>query len=107
LTRSLIQQLAKAGDKEAVRKILLSDSKTKTKSKSREDIPRMYLDLLIGRFDVNEILRIERIEDPETSISNKWVDLSIDTVKQLIQQGDAHALKEIKNSIHKRASREM
>lgn len=67
----------------------------------------MYLDLLIGRFDVNEILRIERIEDPETSISNKWVDLSIDTVKQLIQQGDAHALKEIKNSIHKRASREM
>jgi hypothetical protein len=108
LTRSLIQQLAKAGDKEAVRKILLSDSKTKTKSKSREDIPRMYLDLLIGRFDVNEILRIERIEeDPKTSISNKWVDLSIDTVKQLIQQGDAHALKEIKNSIHKRASREM
>jgi NTE family protein len=107
LTRSLIQKLAKPGDKEAVRKILLNDS-SKRKSKSREDIPRMYLDLLIGRFDVNEILRIERIEeDPETSISNKWVDLSIDTVKQLIQQGDAHALKEIKKNIHKTASRDM
>jgi NTE family protein len=102
LTRNLIQQLAKAGDKEVVRKILLNDSKTK--SKSREDIPRMYLDLLIGRFDVNEILTIERTEHPETSISNKWVDLSIDTVKQLIQQGEAHALEKIENSIHKRAS---
>jgi NTE family protein len=106
LTRTLIRQLAKPDDKEAVRKILLNGSKRKRKSKSREDIPRMYLDLLIGRFDVNEILRIEREEPPETSISNKWVDLSIDTVKRLIQQGDADALKEIKNSIHKRASRE-
>jgi len=37
---------------------LLNDSKTR--SKFREGKSRMFLDLLIGRFDVNERLRLER-----------------------------------------------
>jgi NTE family protein len=91
LTRNLIQQLAKGGDnnKQVARRILLDDSKTK--STFREDIPRKYLDLLIGRFDVNEKLRLERTEDPETTISNKWVDLSIQTVTKLFNQGKGDA----------------
>jgi NTE family protein len=85
LTRNLIQQHSKVGDKEVVRKILLDDSKTQ--SKFREGMPRKYLDLLIGRFDVNEILKLERKEHPEDTISNKWVDLSHQTVMHLIEEG--------------------
>ena len=93
LTRNLIQQLSKVGDKETARKILLNESKAK--SKFREDMPRKYIDLIIGRFDVNERFKLERTEDPETTISNKWVDLSIQTVDQLIEQGKRDALKHI------------
>jgi len=104
LSRDLVQQLAKdavgasgqeAVKKEAARKILLNDSKTK--SKFRDGTPRSYLDLLIGRFNVNENLRIERIENNETTISNKWTDLSIQTISQLIDQGKKDALREISN----------
>jgi predicted acylesterase/phospholipase RssA len=102
LVRDLVQQLAKdaiSGNgqeeikREAARKILLNDSKTV--SKFREETPRTYLDLLIGRFDVKEPFRIERREDSETTISNKWTDLSRQTIKQLIEQGKKDALEEI------------
>ena len=85
LTKNLIQQLSKVGDKELVRKILLDDSKTE--SKSREGIPRKYLDLLIGRFDVDEQLKLERKDRAEDTISNKWVDLSRKTIRDLIEEG--------------------
>jgi hypothetical protein len=85
LTRSLIQHLSKVGDKETVRKILLDDSKTE--SNFREGLPRKYLDLLIGRFDVNEKLKLERKEHAEYTISNKWVDLSHKTIRDLIDEG--------------------
>jgi NTE family protein len=104
LVRDLVQQLAKdaistegqeAVKKEAARKILLNDSKTK--SKFRDGRPRTYLDLLIGRFDVNEKLKIERTEDNQDTISNKWTDLSPETISKLIRQGEQDALKEIAN----------
>jgi hypothetical protein len=85
MTRNLIQYLSKVGDKVAVRKILLNDSKTK--SKFREDMPRKYLDLLIGRFDVNEKMKLERKERAEDTISNKWVDLSRKTISDLFDEG--------------------
>jgi hypothetical protein len=81
--------------KEAAHKILLNDSKTK--SKFRDGRPRTYLDLLIGRFDVNEKLKIERTEDNQDTISNKWTDLSPETISKLIRQGEQDALKEIAN----------
>lgn len=101
LARDLIQQLTKdaiAGNrqeeegkiKEAVRNILLNDSKTV--SKFRDQTPRTYLDLLIGRFDVKEKFRIERREDNKNTISNKWTDLSHQTIRQLIDQGKEDAL---------------
>jgi NTE family protein len=102
LARDLVQELAKdatAGNgqeeikREAARKILLNDSKTA--SKFREGTPRTYLDLLIGRFDVKETFRIERREGNKTTISNKWTDLSHQTIKQLIEQGKEDASEEI------------
>jgi hypothetical protein len=103
LARDLIRQLAKdaiadngqeeAKRKEAARKILLNDSKKA--SKFRDGMSRTYLDLLIGRFDVKETFRIERREDNENSISNKWTDLSHQTIEQLIKQGKEDASKKI------------
>ena len=102
VVRELVQQMAKDTvgangqehvKKEVARKILLNDSKTK--SKFRDGRPRTYLDLLIGRFDVNEKLRIERTEDNQDTISNKWTDLSPETISQLIEQGKRDASKEI------------
>ncbi len=103
LARDLVQQLAKDAvgsgggqegvKKDAARKILLNDSKTK--SKFRDGRQRTYLDLLIGRFDVNEKLRIERTENNQTTISNKWTDLSHETISELIEQGEQDALVKI------------
>lgn len=90
LTRNLIQQLSKVGgNKEVVRKILLDDSKTE--SKFREGMPRKYLDLLIGRFNVNEKLKLEPKEDAEVTISNKWADWSSMTISGLLGQGKRDA----------------
>lgn len=103
LARDLIRRLAKdaiadngqeeAKRKEAARTILLNDSKKA--SKFRDGMSRTYLDLLIGRFDVKETFRIERREDNENSISNKWTDLSHQTIEQLIKQGKEDASKKI------------
>jgi hypothetical protein len=78
VVRDLVNQLAKDGvsadgqgevvKKEAADRIRLNDSKTK--SKFRDGRPRTYLDLLIGRFDVNEKLRIERTEDNKDIVTN-------------------------------------
>lgn len=87
------QQQLPLQKREAARKILLNDSKTT--SKFREGTPRTYLDLLIGRFDVKETFRIKRREDNKTTISNKWTDLSRQTIKQLIEQGREDASEEI------------
>jgi NTE family protein len=102
LARDLVQQLAKdaiSGNgqeetkRELARKILLNDSKTV--SKFREGTPRTYLDLLIGRFDIKEPFKVERIEDNKTTISNKWTDLSHQTIEELIKQGIKDASKKI------------
>jgi hypothetical protein len=102
LARDLVQQLAKdaiSGDgqekvkREAAREILLNDSKTV--SKFREGTPRTYLDLLIGRFDIKEPFKIERREDNKNTISNKWTDLSHQTIEELIKQGKKDASKKI------------
>jgi hypothetical protein len=53
--------------------------------------------LLIGRFDVNEKLKIERTENNEDTISNKWTDLSPETISKLIEKGKQDASKEIES----------
>jgi NTE family protein len=61
------------------------------RSKFRTGKPRMYMDLLKGKFDVNEVLRIERRDDLH-SISNKWADWSSMTISELFNEGKKDAL---------------
>ena len=48
--------------------------------------PRQYKEIIEGRFDIAEIVRIERIND-ENTISDKTFDFSIGTVMQLLENG--------------------
>jgi NTE family protein len=73
--------------KEEVSKIL----NKLAKSRFRTGKPRMYIDLLKGKFDVNEALRIERYDDHH-SISNKWADWSGITISSLLEEGKKNAL---------------
>jgi NTE family protein len=68
---------------------------TYSKSKFRTGEQRRYVDLLKGRFDVNNVIRIERQDDPHT-ISNKWADFSSGTIKEMITNGYSQALDQLK-----------
>ena len=48
--------------------------------------PRKYKDMVEGRFDIAEIIRIERKNDGNT-ISDKIFDFSSGTIKQLMNDG--------------------
>jgi hypothetical protein len=61
------------------------------KSKFRTGKQRRYKDLLKGKFDVNEVLRIERRDDVD-SISNKWADWSSVTISRLLDEGKKDTL---------------
>jgi NTE family protein len=65
------------------------------KSKFRTGEHRKYVDLLKGRFDVNNVVRIERLDDPHT-ISNKWSDFSSGTINKMIADGYQQALDQLK-----------
>lgn len=61
---------------------------------------RKYVDLLKGRFDVNNVIRIERQDDPHT-ISNKWADFSSGSIKEMIMNGYSQALDHLKQLEYK------
>lgn len=69
--------------------------KMKGKSSHRTAGPRNYQDLLNGRFDVN-VITIERTNNVEFDISNKMLDYSSDTIKQLMDDGRDDALRIIR-----------
>jgi NTE family protein len=48
--------------------------------------PRQYREIIEGRFDIAEIIRIERNND-ENTIADKTFDFSIGTIEQLLQCG--------------------
>jgi NTE family protein len=73
--------------KEEVSKILSKPAK----SRFRTGEPRKYVDLLKGKFGVNEVLRVERRDDLH-SISNKWADWSSITISSLLEEGKKDAL---------------
>ena len=60
--------------------------KDKATSTLRNGKKRKNGDLLVGKFEINKIIRIERKDDPE-SISEKWADLSKKIIDKLIKQG--------------------
>lgn len=68
------------------------------RSMQRTGNERKYRDLAAGRFGLNQVVRIERTDDPHT-ISNKWFDFSFSTISQLIQQGIDETLVTLVNNI--------
>jgi hypothetical protein len=48
--------------------------------------PSRYLDILQGRFQIDEIIRVNRKNDADT-ISNKTFDFSSETVNRLLNRG--------------------
>ena len=70
-------------EKEEINKIL---SETTPRSRHRNGDERQYENLMNGRFDVN-VIRIERKQNVELDISNKMLDYSADTIRQLMQDG--------------------
>jgi hypothetical protein len=78
---------AKRIPKDEISKIL----KQPAKSRFRTGEPRKYVDLLKGKFDVNEVLRVERKDDVH-SISNKWADWSSITIASLLEEGKRDTL---------------
>ena len=58
---------------------------------SRDNQPRYFYDLIGKRFDIMDVLKIQR-KDDEHTISDKIYDFSPDTVSNLIKEGENDAL---------------
>ncbi|MGH9976077.1 MAG: hypothetical protein ACRD8Z_09630 [Nitrososphaeraceae archaeon] len=56
--------------------------------------PRYFSDLIYKRFDIDEVIKIQRKDDIHT-ISDKIFDFSSDTILNLIEEGEKDALKDI------------
>ena len=61
---------------------------------TRENRPRYFYDLIGKRFDIEDVLKIQR-KDDEHTISDKIFDFSSDTVSNLIKEGEKDALQAI------------
>ena len=67
--------------------------------------PRQYKEIIEGRFDIAEIIRIERIND-ENTISDKTFDFSIGTVMQLLKNGYDDTMNFINEEMSKNITQE-
>ena len=83
LVRDLIKIARENGAKDEIINGLLN---RQTKYHGQLLKPRQYKEIIEGRFDIAEIVRIERIND-ENTISDKTFDFSIGTVMQLLKSG--------------------
>jgi NTE family protein len=83
LVRELLKVGKEHGLKDAIIDNLLSQ---KTKFHGQFLKPRRFADILEGRFQIDEIIRVERKND-EYTISNKTFDFSTETIKLLLDRG--------------------
>ena len=58
--------------------------------------PRQYKEIVEGRFDIGEIIRLER-KNTENTISDKTFDFSEGTIRELLNEGHKDALDLIKS----------
>ena len=88
LVRALIKMAEEHGVKDDLINNLLNQ---KTKFKGEFVRSRRFQDILEGRFQIDEIIRVNRKNDEHT-ISNKTFDFSSETIKLLLERGynDAH-----------------
>jgi NTE family protein len=83
LVRELIILAKEAGVKDKDISSLLNQ---RTKYHGMNLRPKLYKEIVEGRFDINRIIRIERKND-ENTISDKTFDFSSGTIMQLIKDG--------------------
>jgi NTE family protein len=93
LTRSLIEVAKDHGVKEDIINKLLNQ---KTKFHGEVAKARTFRDVLEGRFQIDEVIRVDRKND-EYTISNKTYDFSSGTIKLLIERGYSDALDDFNN----------
>lgn len=81
--------------KRNLKAILIQEQRTT----SHKQKPRYYYDLLLKKFDVEEVIKVQRKDDKHT-ISDKIFDFSSITIKNLIREGEKDTMNElIKNEI--------
>ena len=95
LVRSLIKVAEEEGVKKTIIKNLL-DQKTRFHGKFIK--PGRFLDILEGRFQIDDIIQVNRKNDEHT-ISNKIFDFSVETIQLLLKQGYNDALDGFKEYI--------
>ena len=96
LVRDLIRKAKENGIKDKVITDLLNQ---RTKYHGLSWRPRLNKEIIEGRFDIDEIIRIERKND-EHNISDKTFDFSSGTIAQLLKDGYEDTM----NYIHTKAS---
>ncbi len=88
----LTRELLKVAEEKGVDKNFLSNLLNRKTNFHGEFLkPRRFQDILEGRFQIDEIIRVNRENDLDT-ISNKTFDFSSDTVKHLLERGYIDAL---------------
>ena len=88
LVRGLIKVAEEHGVKEDIIKILLNQ---KTRYHGKYIKPGRFLDIVEGRFQIDDIIQVNRKNDEHT-ISNKIFDFSVETIKLLFNLGYNDAL---------------
>jgi len=88
LVRALIKVAEEHGVKEDIIKILLNQ---KTRYHGKYIKPGRFLDIVEGRFQIDDIIQVNRKNDEQT-ISNKIFDFSVETIKLLFKLGYNDAL---------------
>lgn len=78
------------GFKKRFEKIINTEQRTLTRTTKE----RYFSDLIYNRFDICDVIKIQRKDDIHT-ISNKIFDFSSNTILTLIEEGERDALKEI------------
>lgn len=63
--------------------------------------PRLYREIVEGRFSIDEVIRIERKTDEHT-ISNKIFDFSVGTIRQLLTDGYSDASDSLQKYVQQR-----
>lgn len=99
LVKDLIRKAKENGIKDKVITDLLNQ---RTKYHGLSWRPRLNKEMIEGRFDIEEIIRIERKND-EHNISDKTFDFSSGTIAQLLKDGYEDAM----NYINTRTSKEL
>ena len=79
---------------------------SKQRTLSRDNQPRYFYDLIGKRFDIMDVLKIQRKDDEHTISDKIYDDFSSDTVSNLIKEGENDAFNKIIEKIKENEGKE-